>query len=292
MTSRMAASVDTIVKVEFPWSKQRVHELIGLYEEEEVLWNVKCKDYHNKNQRQAALERLGVKLNVPVNEVNKKLMNLRTYYSKELAKVKKSRLMAGDSREVYQSQWPFFDHMNLFLSAQVVPRKATISELAEENGDAGDDKGSKPYREDSNLGASSVMSSKRKAPNHLSAHKKFREGLLLQEAVQAYKAASLPTTPLPAPRFDDEEDIFGKHVANELRLVSNLRAKQFAKLQIQNILFEAQFGYSEPPHFVSSFESPEGPSDTESAPDLPRKCLLTHKEKNLSRLCRDKDPTD
>ncbi|MGH0132081.1 UNVERIFIED_CONTAM: hypothetical protein FKN15_027702 [Acipenser sinensis] len=208
MTSRMAASLDT-VKVEFPWSKQRVHELIGLYEEEEVLWNVKCKDYHNKNQRQAALERLGVKLNVPVNEVNKKLMNLRTYYSKELAKVKKSRLMAGDSREVYQSQWPFFDHMNLFLSAQVVPRKATISELAEENGDAGDDKGSKPYREDSNLGTSSVMSSKRKAPNHLGAHKKFREGLLLQEAVQAYKAASLPTTPLPAPRFDDEEDIFG-----------------------------------------------------------------------------------
>ncbi|XP_041100496.1 uncharacterized protein LOC121312794 isoform X1 [Polyodon spathula] len=257
------------MKGESLWSKQRVDELIGLYEEEEVLWNVKCKDYHNKNQRQAALDRLGVKLNVSVKEVNKKLMNLRTYYSKELAKVKKLRLMAGDSREVYKLQWPFFDHMNLFLSAQVMPRKATIFELAEENGDAGDDKGSKPYREDSDLGPSSVVSSKRKAPNYLGAHKKFREGLLLQEAVQAYTAAPLPTTPLPALCFDDEDDIFGKHVANELRLVSSLRAKQFAKLQSQNILFEVQFGCSQPPHFVSSFESPEGPSDTESAPDLP-----------------------
>jgi len=41
---------------------------------------------------------------------------------------------------------------------------------------------------------------------------------------------------------DDPDATFGLHVANELRLITSLKAKQFAKLQISNILFNAQFG--------------------------------------------------
>lgn len=41
---------------------------------------------------------------------------------------------------------------------------------------------------------------------------------------------------------EDPDDTFGKHVANELRNILDPRAKQFAKLKIQNILFEAQWG--------------------------------------------------
>lgn len=40
----------------------------------------------------------------------------------------------------------------------------------------------------------------------------------------------------------DADEIFGRHVANELKLIRGMREKQFAKLQINNILFNAQFG--------------------------------------------------
>ncbi|XP_039609702.1 uncharacterized protein LOC120529710 [Polypterus senegalus] len=299
----MAASMEGSIKSEFPWSKQRVHELIGLYEEEQVLWNGKCKDYHNKSQRQAALDRLAAKLNVPVNEVNKKLMNLRTYYSKELAKVKKSRVRAGGSGEVYRSQWPFFDHMDLFLSTQVVPRKSTVLELMEVNGDNGESDLRKPVIEDSNLAASS-NTNKVASADHLQPHKKFKPDLLLEESVSSYRTTSV-AVPVPAPvvvtaaaapRGDDEDDIFGKHVANELRLIGNLRAKQFAKLQIQNILFEAQFGYSQPPQFMTNFENQtmDTPSDSD-CPDNSRRSACTsvsRREKQMSRLYRNHDTTD
>jgi len=51
----------------------------------------------------------------------------------------------------------------------------------------------------------------------------------------------------------DADEIFGRHVANELKLISGMREKQFAKLQINNILFNAQFGLVKlPQHILQS----------------------------------------
>lgn len=49
---------------------------------------------------------------------------------------------------------------------------------------------------------------------------------------------------------DDPDMVFGRHVANELKLISNHKAKQFAKLQIHSILFNAQFGLTSVPSDV------------------------------------------
>jgi len=51
----------------------------------------------------------------------------------------------------------------------------------------------------------------------------------------------------------DADEIFGRHVANELKLIRGMREKQFAKLQINNILFNAQFGLVKlPEHILQS----------------------------------------
>jgi len=51
----------------------------------------------------------------------------------------------------------------------------------------------------------------------------------------------------------DADEVFGRHVANELRLIHGMREKQFAKLQINNVLFNAQFGLVKlPPHILQS----------------------------------------
>ncbi|KAG9333042.1 hypothetical protein JZ751_013919 [Albula glossodonta] len=311
----MAAFMEQGVQMEFPWNRLRILELIGLYKTEDVLWNISNRDYHNKAMRQAALVRLSAKLAAPVHEVNKKLMNLRTYYSKELAKVKRSRARAAaGGGEVYRSQWPYFHDMDHFLSPHVVPRKSLAQELREENGEVeveleGDVEREAEHAETLNCvvidptpppplppppaqpaprrsSLPEIRVARRRAVETPPFYaKRHREDLLLREAVRAYKSATAtatvttapPTTPAPTPvppMREDTDDVFGRHVANELRLVSDLRAKQYAKLQIQNILFEAQFGLSQPPHPVSQFPnnagppSPDGqPSDAEFHPD-------------------------
>ena len=44
----------------------------------------------------------------------------------------------------------------------------------------------------------------------------------------------------PNPSENDEFAVFGRHVANELRQIENVRALRRAKLRIQQILCEAQ----------------------------------------------------
>ena len=47
-------------------------------------------------------------------------------------------------------------------------------------------------------------------------------------------------------RQDDEFDTFGKHVANELRLIKDPHRLRSAKLEIQQLLFHAQLESSAP----------------------------------------------
>ncbi|XP_035269039.1 uncharacterized protein LOC118225110 [Anguilla anguilla] len=299
----MAAFMEQGVQMEFPWNRLRVLELIDLYKIEDVLWNISNRDYHNKAMRQAALVRLSAKLAAPVHEVNKKLMNLRTYYSKELAKVKRSRVRAAAAGggEVYRSQWPYFHFMDHFLSPHVVPRKSHTQELREENGEVEVElegeveqtealspvvispapptppppplpaPGPAPGLRWSLSSFPEVRVARRRAVETppLCGAKRHREDLLLREAVRAYKTTAATASLVPAPLAPaDVDDVFGRHVANELRLVGDLRAKQYAKLQIQNILFQAQFGLSSPFPSSAGPPSPDGlPLDTELPPD-------------------------
>jgi len=56
----------------------------------------------------------------------------------------------------------------------------------------------------------------------------------------------------------DADEVFGRHVANELKLIPGMKEKQFAKLQINNILFNAQFGLVKlPEHILQSLSEVE-----------------------------------
>ena len=43
-------------------------------------------------------------------------------------------------------------------------------------------------------------------------------------------------------RFDDTEKIFGQHVASSLRSIKDIRTKEYAKLKIQEIIFQCCMG--------------------------------------------------
>lgn len=52
------------------------------------------------------------------------MKNLRTYYSKELGKVKDSQKSGAGTDDLYKSKWPFFNRLE-FLRDQVIPRRTT-----------------------------------------------------------------------------------------------------------------------------------------------------------------------
>ena len=56
-----------------------------------------------------------------------KINNLRTYFSRELAKTKEPASGSG-TNTVYESKWPHFNAL-MFLRDTVVPRKTTSSLL-------------------------------------------------------------------------------------------------------------------------------------------------------------------
>ena len=60
------------------------------------------------------------------NEVKSKINTLRTYYSKELAKTKKSGKSGAGRDDVYESKWPHFKYLG-FLRDTFKPRKTTSS---------------------------------------------------------------------------------------------------------------------------------------------------------------------
>ena len=49
---------------------------------------------------------------------------------------------------------------------------------------------------------------------------------------------------------EDGDDIFGKHVAREMRQIKDPRAKGLARLKIQQLLYDAQFQTAQPVHMV------------------------------------------
>ena len=52
-------------------------------------------------------------------------MNLRTYYGKEITKMKKSNKSGAGTDQLYVSKWPFFTQLHTFLSSIVVQRQTT-----------------------------------------------------------------------------------------------------------------------------------------------------------------------
>lgn len=59
------------------WTDDDIFELINLYEEKDFLWNVNHKLYTNRDKKMSAFEEIATKLNFDVNEVQRKIHNLR-----------------------------------------------------------------------------------------------------------------------------------------------------------------------------------------------------------------------
>lgn len=96
------------------WSKEETYSLIESIQECPELWNVKAKEYRDRNKKQKALKNLAEKYDTTEAEIQRKLHNLRTQFNQEIKKVKKRK--SGDGvDDLYKSSWEYFDALKFLM---------------------------------------------------------------------------------------------------------------------------------------------------------------------------------
>ena len=89
-------------------SREFIEGFITMYRENPCLWQIKCKDYTNKNLKARAYDNLVTycKSNGHSNAnrdfVMKKIQNLRGCFRKEMRKVESSKTTGSGSDDIYE----------------------------------------------------------------------------------------------------------------------------------------------------------------------------------------------
>ncbi|XP_061168962.1 uncharacterized protein LOC133178232 [Saccostrea echinata] len=197
------------------FTNEVVEKLVNLWEEEESLWNVSSEAYHKKESRNISLSRIkenlkkDMEMDFTVTQINCKLQSLRCYYAKELKKMRSSKKSGSGISDIYTSKWPFFATLDSFLREQITPRQSMstldISNTSQNN-DEDDEK-------------------KRNLPEEV-----------MERAVSALSSIQERKTDV-----EDEDSVFAKLIANELRKIKDLRKKSLLKIKIQQLIFDTQF---------------------------------------------------
>ncbi|XP_074646129.1 uncharacterized protein LOC141902346 isoform X2 [Tubulanus polymorphus] len=240
-------------------SRYFTSSFIDLYRELECLWNLNIPECKSKTERAKAYQLLCQRFDMDERDVKAKISSLRTYYSKELAKHRRSSAKG----EVYVSKWPHSSQLD-FLTDFIVPRgqmrvrhfskrRITVENDSDQLDDAlrtiMDDQNSEINSEINNhhsprkriklstpevhsFSASPMLTATRQVNSG-------KEDKLLQATANLLKVSENSMF-----HNDDPDALFGRHIANELRAIDDDRIKKMAKMKIQNAIFEAQYNSS------------------------------------------------
>lgn len=116
---------------------QVIEDFIELYKLEPCLWQVKSKEYHDRDKRNAAYAKLVLKLkelepDATKKSVVRKINSLRSNVRKEKKKREMSMKSGASADDVYVSKLWYFNLFD-FLGDQDIP-SASVSNLEEEDG--------------------------------------------------------------------------------------------------------------------------------------------------------------
>lgn len=137
MTTLTIVPVTFVIIMSSRKQNQVIEEFIEIYRSEPCLWRVKGKEYHDREKRNAAYERLVIKLkelepDATKKSVVKKINNLRSNVRKEKKKRDMSMKSGASSDNVYTSKL-WYLHLFEFLGDQDTPG-ASVSNLDDEDG--------------------------------------------------------------------------------------------------------------------------------------------------------------
>jgi len=222
-------------------------EFINLFREERSLWDAASPLYRCKDAKHSSILKLKAKFQMPESEVKKKINALRTYFTKELAKGPK--MIAAGRKETYVSKWPHYQSL-IFLRDTINPRKTVTlpnracncDECLEKEGYTNQNGGSECLVEDldDNMTEHDDAQKRRPSTQPMIKDKRRKTGTIGTEV--SVLEETLPVCEATQNKTVDADDVFGQHVAASLRNIKEYRSKEYLKVKIQELIFEAQFG--------------------------------------------------
>lgn len=109
----------------YNWTRQETKDLITLYEINECLWNKNLREYKDRDERISSIQSISDEMKISIEEINKKIHNLRNQYRFELNKSKKK--IPGKPK--YTTKWPYYQNLS-FLETIVSVRGSNNSQNA------------------------------------------------------------------------------------------------------------------------------------------------------------------
>ena len=104
------------------WTVDKVNLLIDLLEERTCLWDIFSQTYQDREKKQIAYNEIGDELDISIEEVKTKVMNLRTQLERELAKVGENK--SGErTSDLYKPTWTYWERLQ-FLCQVINPGKS------------------------------------------------------------------------------------------------------------------------------------------------------------------------
>ncbi|XP_071053910.1 uncharacterized protein [Onthophagus taurus] len=202
-------------------NKQFWESFISLYKTYPCLWNVKSKEYVNKQKRNDAYEALVIKCKeicpeANVQYVRKKIDSLRAGFRRELREMRKSKRTGSSADNIYEPTLWYFDLL-LFTQDNEEVRPGTSSLAIEESATDDDCSYSEFISEDtvqSPLTPTSTCSSQQSRPREKNKKLTTKDSTLSQKKAKFLDVASTALAAVPPTTLRYEP--FGKSVACDL----------------------------------------------------------------------------
>ncbi|CAD6998629.1 uncharacterized protein LOC101453074 [Ceratitis capitata] len=105
------------------WTREKINQLIELYQQHECLWNPYTEAYKNKDKRTKAISNICTNLHITKMDFGKKIHNLRNQFNSEMKKLERRVEETGDDLESVREscRWKHFQALK-FLQNVIEPR--------------------------------------------------------------------------------------------------------------------------------------------------------------------------
>ncbi|KAJ8389613.1 hypothetical protein AAFF_G00118500 [Aldrovandia affinis] len=199
------------------WTRPKIEQLCNLWKTKPSLYDID-HDYHDRWQKRRDSEEIAQQLGTTVEEVLKKMKNLRSQYARER---RKTRFSLSENCQVSSSKWYLLSMLRFLERSDAsmsntgeVREEVTEYKFTEAKVDRKEEVGLPNRPKNGHIGRATTEK---------------RARLVIEEEGNAQQ-----------PPAEDVFDIFGKFVASELRQMETVQMQKVARLRIQQALLEVQ----------------------------------------------------
>jgi hypothetical protein len=225
------------------WTRELTMALIVEYERQPCLYDTKHKFNTNKHARNDAFLKIAGELKeinptVAVEDIKKKITNLRQQFSHENAKIQSSLRTGTGTEDVYEPSVWWYEKL-LFLVPHVKTRKtkSTLDYLSQDTS---------PETEIQDESEDTVYSEHVETPHTTSKKRKLKENVpadpIIEKTVASLQVLGnrLGEDSAKSPTAKTDVQVYAEYVARELSFIGDEMLVNDAKHSINNILCEAK----------------------------------------------------